>query len=82
MNHIKNVVRKYPQFKLIEIGFDNLTLVPFININHLLTNTNYQLQISNPEGSMIDVIVENWMLEKLNEIRDDKISKIITNNLR
>ncbi len=74
---ISQVIKKHPQFELLGITYEESTFTPTVHIKHKPTKQEFQLTISNPDNSLIDVIIDNWITDKLKDIRDNNINNII-----
>ena len=82
---ISQVIKKHPQFELLGITYEESTFAPTVHIKHKPTKQEFQLTISNPDNDpilgvfnpLIDVIIDNWIKDKMIELRDNNIDNII-----
>lgn len=81
---ISQVIKKHPQFELLGITYQESAFAnpnelgaPTVHIKHKPTKQEFQLTISNPENALINVIIDNWITDKMIELRDNNINNII-----
>ena len=73
----QQTLKKFPQFKYNGFTTDQLSLAITLHIEHIPTNNKYSLTLTNHDNIIIEKLMENWITEKLSELRDNKINKII-----
>lgn len=76
MYNVESVIKKYSQFRLEKTEINQKTFMPIYHIRHLTNETTYILELN---GYIYDMEswIENWIRERMSEVRDSKIGKII-----
>ncbi len=73
----QQTIKKFPQFRYDGFTTDQLSLQITIHIQHITTGEKYQLTLLNPENIILEVVIENWLTEKIQSHRDNTINNII-----
>ena len=76
MYNVESVIKKYSQFRLEKSEINQNTFMPIYHIRHLTNETTYILELN---GYIYDMEswIENWIKERIAEVRDNKIDRII-----
>lgn len=77
MHIAQQTIKKFPQFKYNGFTTEQLTLAITLHIEHIPTNNKYSITLTNHDNIIIEKVLENWIIEKLQELRNTTIDNII-----